>query len=258
MATPEPTYPEDRTVQAITSYYNFLQNLYLDLGTVIYPPPEGWPSITAESLAPLHKNDTVVSLLRHIPYFAQPSSHNDQYCIARKTWPIQYNNPKIQALASNPDKKWMLQPVIDREVPAHVICLANGVRDSYYVLLDTERGVAIWGNPDGGNRHAKDQGRELNVKGLDPDGPDWWKGQPTFEIEAFFEMLKDRFRSLEWMPHPFGAQDVWEDEGIEDDGQTEALRGIMRDAGWTGQGDGKGWDREGAMRKMEEREDEWM
>jgi hypothetical protein len=90
------------------------------------------------------------------------------------------------------------------------------------------------------------------------DGPDWWKGEPTFEVEAFFEMLKEKFRSMEWMPHPFGHTDVWEADDDEDDedGHSRVLKKIMRDAGWPGDGEGGGWNKDQVATEIDKREEE--
>jgi hypothetical protein len=85
MPTSTPTYSQERTVKAITSYYKFLEKTYphIQTDTVRYPPTGGWPTITKKTLAPLYKTDTVVSLLRHIPYWRHSSG--DYFCIAHKT-----------------------------------------------------------------------------------------------------------------------------------------------------------------------------
>lgn len=256
-STPAPGYSEERTVEAITSFYNFLDKLYLEPDTLEHPPEGGWPTITTTSLSALEKTDAVISLLRKIPYLDQPQAgFGDFFNIAAKTEPIQYNDPTTQSYASDESMKYRLQAIIDMDLPPHVICLANGNRDSYYILIDTERGVAIWGNPVGSMSHAKGKGRELSDKVADMDGADWWRREPTFEIVAFFEMLKERYRSCEWMPHPTGATDVWEvDE--QDEEQSLAMKKIMMDAGWPGDGEGGGWDREKAEKERWDREDGW-
>lgn len=150
--------------------------------------------------------------------------------------------------------------MIYRELPSHVICLADGARDAYHFLLDTKKGIVIWGNPEGSTVHAKGQGDELRVNGTDIDEADWWKGEPTFEVGASFEVLKERFQGLEWMPHPFGETDVWE---ADEDEHIEMLRKIImraegcRDDLVINNEMGR-WNRKQMETKINEKENEWM
>jgi hypothetical protein len=64
----EVSYNQATTVAAVRSYLVFLTNLYLDEADVLEPPEGGWPTITAEVFRALNKTDTVISLLRHLPY----------------------------------------------------------------------------------------------------------------------------------------------------------------------------------------------
>ncbi|PGH18800.1 hypothetical protein AJ79_00213 [Helicocarpus griseus UAMH5409] len=71
------SYSQETTVQAISSFYKFLTNLYLKPSVVQWPPPGGWSTITAESLKPLGKSEIVINLLRPLPYFDQTGGIND-------------------------------------------------------------------------------------------------------------------------------------------------------------------------------------
>ena len=52
----------------MTAFYQFLTTLvFYEPADILYPPPGGWPQIR-EKLAPWHKTDEVVELLRHLPY----------------------------------------------------------------------------------------------------------------------------------------------------------------------------------------------
>jgi hypothetical protein len=64
-----PGYSLEKTVHAISSFYKLLRGLYFLEDTVFYPPATSWPHITAETMAPLKKNATVIKLLNHITYF---------------------------------------------------------------------------------------------------------------------------------------------------------------------------------------------
>ncbi|KAH8650611.1 hypothetical protein BGZ60DRAFT_569495 [Tricladium varicosporioides] len=248
-----PEYSHESTIHAITSYYTFLTNLYLPPSTIIYPPPQGWPSITPESLAPLNKNSTVLQLLQHLPYFAQLGG--DKVVLAQGTWPVPYYDPNFQTQIQNAaQREYLVEPVYETTLPEYAVCLAKGTRDGYYIILDTSRGVIVWGKPaePWGNKS-----NDLTPNDIDPEGPERWKRSATFEVPDFFEMLKGKFRRMEWIPHPSGATDVYEvDEQVEESESCGVLKGIFRDAGWPGDGEGGGWDRKGADEKIVELMDE--
>lgn len=54
-------------VRELSSYYEFLADLYLPRSAIKYPPPGGWPHLTLEVLSSLKKNATVKDLIRHLP-----------------------------------------------------------------------------------------------------------------------------------------------------------------------------------------------
>lgn len=60
-------YDRDEFIRLLTDYYHFLLRVFSD-DIVVQPAPGGWPSISQESLAALERNDTVIDLLRHMPY----------------------------------------------------------------------------------------------------------------------------------------------------------------------------------------------
>ena len=62
------SYSRDATVRAFEDYFQFLTHMYLDSEYVVHPPAGGWPEITTTTMAPFHKTDEVVQLLRRLPY----------------------------------------------------------------------------------------------------------------------------------------------------------------------------------------------
>lgn len=242
---------QEITIRSISSYYEFLTNLTLDPEDVDFPPATGWPSMTPEFMAALNANERVKNLLRHIPYIDQPSG--DKLCIMRETYPIQYNEPSIQALFGDEEHMWRYMPILYLpQLPPHAFCLANGKRDSYWIVIDTKRWVVVWGAA-GGSNDGIWNGKclaEFVPKGeIDGEGPDWWMDNPTFGIEEFFEGLKKRFRASQWMLDP-GGRDVWEVYTGDEYKWDEEMKEIMQQCGWPGDGDGEGWNRDEAMDRM--------
>lgn len=131
-------YSRDEVVSALTSFYEFLVGLHLPSSALKYPPPGGWPNVTPKKLAFLEKNETVVDLLRHIPYIGLDNNHPFQ--IYEKTSAVDYSGEDCEKWTTynNPD------PIQETTtLPPHVVTLANtgGGRDGYYFFLDTERGT---------------------------------------------------------------------------------------------------------------------
>ena len=131
-----PTYSRDQTVRAVTSFYEFLIELYLPESCLKQPPPGGWPDLTSEYLSWLEKTPTVVDLIRHLPYIASEDD-SDPHQIYEKTRCNDYTSAKLPALFE-PIESWTT-------IPSHVLTLASIVRgrDGYFIFLDTKRGTAV-------------------------------------------------------------------------------------------------------------------
>ena len=93
--------------------------------------------------------------------------------------------------------------------------------------------------------------------GLDDDRRgDAWKTSPAYSPEDFFEMCKEQFRILNWMPvlHDWERGQVIELYRHQEwTGEDLKTMKILRDAGWPGDGEGGEWDKaaaEVAMNRM--------
>lgn len=129
--------PWKPAVDAVRKYYNFLieELEALPADCVEYPPQEGWPNISEESLAGLQKTKQVVDVLRHLPYIKYSNEFNVQ--IAFGTEALDYRGVKI---AVGERKRWV--PHGDPEFPPHVVVLTSDRSAGSYgsqVLLDTEK-----------------------------------------------------------------------------------------------------------------------
>lgn len=145
----------------------------------------------------------------------------------------------------------------DEELPPHIITLAcGGTRYGYNILLDTVRGVIIWCVKDGdflprGGQPPPD----VHVPLEDPEieYPEYsWKSMPVYKITTFFEMCKEQFRILNWIPFMEGGGNVWSltEHQMFDDEMGQRAQ-IMKDCGWPGDGEGRGWDKARAERETE-------
>ncbi|KAF2191866.1 hypothetical protein K469DRAFT_695966 [Zopfia rhizophila CBS 207.26] len=128
--------------------------------------------------------------------------------IMQKTRPVDYPTIDIQQRIKKGEIGVYAEPV-NAKLPPHVVCLAQGARDAYFVLLDTKRGIIIWGNPDGG----------------------WDEPLTELSEDVDLEAPDSRFRELQWMPHPDEPHEVWEVDLRSVDKEDEELQRIMKEAG---------------------------
>ncbi|KAI5236667.1 hypothetical protein E4T42_09393 [Aureobasidium subglaciale] len=207
-------------VDAVRKYYTFLSN---DLGAIpsdciVEPPPEGWPSITQDSLVGLEKTEAVVELLRHMPYIEPSDDYNTQ--VAFGTSVIDYR--QIGAYKVAEGKRHQFIPVGNKEFPPHVVVLTADGEDYYgsLLLLDTEKGTATDYQPQAPRK-----------KGVpDPETTsEIWRFAETSPVAELLASWEQKFRTLEWTANPFNA------EGgimLRYDRMTDEVRQIYRDHGW--------------------------
>jgi hypothetical protein len=134
MSTGETVYSRDEVVSALTSYYEFLVKLHLPPNVLKYPPPEGWPIFEGYLDPP--KDETVLDLLRHIPYIA---GGGPEYLIYEHTICVDYTSFRGKG-PHDPD------PLRDEQttLPSHVASIAmvpGKGRNGYWFFLDTKCGT---------------------------------------------------------------------------------------------------------------------
>lgn len=206
------TYSETATIAAVRSYFQFLINLYLPAPAIKQPPPTGWPQITPEAFAPLIKNDTVVSLLAHLPYLSKDDcDFQDLEEIEVAAGRCQFADWRSQIPPSDDSNVEDVRREVGliteghvwEQVPPHVFGLTSGGRDKYVMLLDARRGVVYWIDaPDDLIEHYETRSDELAPTKVRP-GDEAWEfaaDASMWSIESFFEMLKEEFRAMRMVP----------------------------------------------------------
>ncbi|KAK3364596.1 hypothetical protein B0T25DRAFT_69661 [Lasiosphaeria hispida] len=239
----EITYSRDVCVAAIRDYYQFLTKLYLNPSDVISPPPEGWPSITASTLEELDKTEEVISLLRHLPYISEPPSYRSKsqaipYCYfadwQELAGQIRDGGTEAEGVRIMTE---MFLPDEDM-VPPHVVGLTFGGRDNTIFLLDTELGVVYWVQcPADIGRHDEFwYERQVHDDAEDhaPENEAAWRGDsPAWPVADFFELLKDQYRKLRFLPLSSRTViDVWSRLGPGTEGLIPMVRDIYREHAW--------------------------
>jgi hypothetical protein len=200
----EITYSREGTIAAVRDYYQFLTKLYLPESSVLEPPPSGWPNITSESLRPLGKTEEVVALLRHLPYISRAGGLQLQG--APHCYFADHHATQFSFLSENEenvrDFKLVTEGLDYGSVPAHVVGLTSGGRDNPLFLLDTALGIVHWVECPDGPMHQPSREKVLDqADTYAPENEEGWRSNaPAWAISDFFEVLKDEFRSLNFLP----------------------------------------------------------
>lgn len=129
-----PEYNRDKTVAAVTSFYEFLTRTHIDESTIQRPPETGWPDLTDEYLNGVIKKSPVVNdLVRHLPCIRSRGGDGTQI--------------HVRTFVNHPagDSAWHPDPQADMglcSVPPHVLTFAYGrERSGFDLMLDTGRGT---------------------------------------------------------------------------------------------------------------------
>ncbi|KAI1390260.1 uncharacterized protein F4822DRAFT_401363 [Hypoxylon trugodes] len=232
-------YSREETIAVIRDFYQFLTKLYLPESAIVEPPPEGWPTITKEKFSPLGKSDEVIELLRHLPYIREPP--DDKYRL--------YGGPFIhlQDWRSGRENQALLEgdgeglKVITEgwqafeTTPPDVIGLTSGGRDYAAFLLDTHLGVIYWN--DHSNRTVQENpSRERILDEPDDYAPEEqhdWRWEPAWAIADFFEVIKDEYRSLHFVPLSWReVTDIYMIYSENEEGMLPMMQEIYRQHGW--------------------------
>ena len=235
-------YSEDEAVAAITGYYAFLTQMYMDESSVMYPPPGGWPEIVnadPAKLQTLGKSDGVLSLMARLPYIRLQDDTQPVPSGSFKDWPDIIR--EFCTHNSSPESVRLFTEGCDfmHLSPSHVFGLACGpYADCPVIVLDTKLGLVQWElcppevetNDSGYMNVDWDPDNEVTS----PEEQAWREGATAWTIPDFFEVLKYQLRELRWMP--VGARTLRSvpetDDGGEEAGMMPMLKDIYYRHGW--------------------------
>jgi hypothetical protein len=232
------TYSQDECVAAVRDYYTFLTKMYLPESCILEPLQGGWPNITIERMKDLDKTDEVVLLLRHLPYMREFSNGDPPQ---GAPW-CMFANWKACVENVNEGADYMAglrtcsEGTEDHEsINAHVVGLTMGGRDNPVFLLDTQLGIVLWQECP---YEISSQDAVVEVED-DPydyaaeNEADWRSACNTWTIPDFFEVLKDQFRKLNYIPMGWDeVKDVYATMGSDTEGMLAMLQDIYREHGW--------------------------
>lgn len=146
-------YSQEATVAAVLAFYQqIVKHPYLDESALKTAPENGWDTIDVPTLCKKGKNDTVINLLRHLPYLF-PSDPHDSLLIQYETKPICY--------AGNKNYNGCYMDEVN-PLPGHCVYLTEGVgREGYSLILDTQTGKVYPPDVDGMPNRYKRHGYRI-------------------------------------------------------------------------------------------------
>ncbi len=234
-------YSRDECISALRDYYDFLTKLYLNKSSIIEPPKEGWPSITPESLQGLGKTNEVIALLRHLPYIQRPlddrdKAHGAANCyFADWQWNANWLSVACDRADGADELRIITEDVGFTDVPPHVIGITQGGRDNEVFLLDTQLGIVYWPECSGPARHHPSwEPVEDDPYDYAPENEAEWRAEgAAWPISDFFEILKEEFRELRFVPISVRKALHADEFHSEDDKKMICvLQRIYREHGW--------------------------
>ncbi|KAG9255434.1 uncharacterized protein F5Z01DRAFT_53229 [Emericellopsis atlantica] len=201
------SYSQEATTRAFRDYYAFLAKMYVDESCIAEPPPDGWPSITSERYRGMGKTDTVVELLRHLPYLVEKTPG------LRDIEAISYCHfYNFERGAPRSDDEGDIAKVLTEThewedfFPPHVFGFCSGENDPDVLLLDTQLGLVYWLEAPGYIKF-NDGSNPSFISPIFNNPSEWapaseqeWREEPCWSIPDFFEMLKQQFIQLQFIP----------------------------------------------------------
>ncbi|PVH81337.1 hypothetical protein DL98DRAFT_624756 [Cadophora sp. DSE1049] len=201
------TYSGDATVAAFCDYYQFLTKMYLKESDPIEPPKGGWPMITPTVLAGLEKDEKVIDLLRHLPYMRCSCDESSDAAPWAKMMDWQHVCDIISAGKHDTSAevyKFLAEGEYQDKIPSTVVGLLDTGPDVECFFLDTDQGTIYW--------------PECHIQ---------------YAIPNFFELLKNQFRDLQFIP--ISTEKVilnYERARAGEEGMLPMLQAIYREHGW--------------------------
>ncbi|EGD94585.1 hypothetical protein TESG_02095 [Trichophyton tonsurans CBS 112818] len=196
------TYSREECIAAVRGYYQFLTTMYLKESDILEPPEGGWPSVTPSAIQQLGKTDEVAALLRHLPYIRRLGNGKPL------TFPYsQFANWEKSCISINQGRSEGIKECsegFEDDVPPHVIGLTSGGRNNFTLLLDTKLGVIYWPECPGDIQHDPDAPCERvwddPYEYASTSEAEWRAEGAYWSIPDFFEIIKDQFRRLLFIP----------------------------------------------------------
>jgi hypothetical protein len=232
-------YDEAECIKAFSNYFIFLTAMYLDEDDIEWPPEDGWP-FPDDTLKGFGKSDAMISLLHQLPYIRDRDDLND----TEKPQATPYSQfANWKDLAQSRQLYYGLHVLTEHHLwdscTPNIVGLVIGGRNAETILLDIEYGVIYWVECIDALGDLEDNIRQEFIEREDwawvPEKEGEWRQEyhtPAWTIPDFFEMLKDQFRNLRFIPaNNRQVFETW--QGYKEDEELPTtLRAIYREYGW--------------------------
>ncbi|KAK4157146.1 hypothetical protein C8A00DRAFT_30003 [Chaetomidium leptoderma] len=225
-------YSREETIAAVTDYYTFLNQMYLKESHV---------------LQSLGKSDEVLALLAHLPYIHLPLDRPPEVApgcdvanwsdlVTRLAIPVAPGNSRTRG----EELRFFTEGTFSKISPPHVVGLIMSCDPCEAMVLDTELGIIHWeecpGRIDFGATCRTSLDWNLDDEASQEEA-DWGHSATAWTIPDFFEVLKEQFILLHWIPiSHFEVRDVpqYGDYASDDHekGMMPMLQDIYRQHGW--------------------------
>jgi hypothetical protein len=248
----------------LTDYYEFCNRVFWDDSVVAEAPNGGWPSITQSTMANLHKTDTAIELVRHMPFAdCEPGTDDGEPHLVMLNTRIQdYRSNEIQDRIRDGDLVYYVEPILGegKSLSPSCICFGNSEgRNGYFLVVDTADGYVYWGDPEGQHDEpAPELNSVVQERYASNEAERWREGFNVYRPRDFFALCKQRFRELRWIglgTYEIHAVRMNCNLNNAEDGFRSLVR-KMRRAGWPGDGEGRDWDRDAFQATINEDSDE--
>lgn len=229
------TYDREECIAAVRDYYHFLTKLYLDESDIEEPPEDGWPNVTADTMRGLGKTDEVIQLLRHLPYVRRDERVQGGPWVEFANW---RETAGEHGIVSDEDGESALvcsePPEYVDNIPPQVISLTSNESELGGIfLLDTERGIVHWYGCYGELKDSEGAIEDDPYDWAPEDEAEWRAEAPAWAVSDFFELLKDQFRRLDFVPiNSTTVHDVFTGSGPGREGYIALAQEIYRQHGW--------------------------
>jgi hypothetical protein len=225
-------YDEAECIAAFSNYFRFLTAMYLDEDNIEWPPEGGW-HFPEDALKGFGKSDAVISLLRQLPYIRDRDGLDETECPQGAPY-SQFANWKD--LAQSQKDYSGLHHLTEHHLwdvcTPHIVGLVIGGRNAETILLDIEYGIIYWVECIDA---LGDLEENTSQESIERENWAWVPEEyhtPAWTILDFFEMLKDQFRNLRFIPaNDRQVFETWEGYKADEEVST-TLRAIYREHGW--------------------------
>lgn len=234
----EVSYSREATIAAFRDYYQFLIAMFLPEDRVKETPAGGWPAITKKNVRLLGKNDEVFELMRHLPYVPEETLLAPYTRVG--DWPFLLGlRPSSQRPFDESDvegRRIITEGVDWEDIPSSAFGITRG---DVRFILDTRFGVAHWLETP--REIQKSAVREPILGDFDdctPENEHEWRYSTAWAIPDLFEVLKNQYRNLKYIPLHEHRIEEFPEEFEEGDGPLgggpfmRAARQVYMDHGW--------------------------